>query len=408
MAKLHLITGLDIGTNSIKVLVAARKTGEDESELEIIAQNQETAFGIRKGVVVDVREVAKAISICLEKIQKDIGQKINGVYVNIGGSHLFCVSSRGLISVSRADQKISREDIERVIQGAQIFPFPANKEILETFPTQYIVDGQRDIKEPLGMGGTRLEAEVLVVGGFSPYLKNLNQAVSSAGFRINDLVITPIASAKAALTPREKELGVALLDIGAGNSSLAVFEEGDLIHLVVLPIGSNNITNDIAIGMKIDIDIAERIKLEIGSCLSSGVSKSKLKKIQEEFKEELSVFPSKILFKIINARVGEIFDQVDKELKKISRQKLLPAGIIITGGGAHLPQLVEMAKRELKLPARIGLPRGFSPSLEDPSMATVAGLVLHGLETEGGLESSDGFGEGFFSDIKKILKTFKP
>lgn len=405
MPRSHIITGLDVGTSAIKVLIIQKKPGE--SEIEVLEKNQQKASGVRRGVVVNIEEVAGIISSSIKKIEERLGKRINSVYANIGGSHIFFTSSHGLVSVSRADQKISSEDIERVIQAARIFSLPANKEILEVFPKEFIVDGEKGIKEPLGMRGVRLEAEVLVLGGFSPYLKNLTQAILNSDLQINDLILTSLASSRAVLTPREKELGVALLDIGAGTSSLAVFEEEDLIHTAIFPIGSANITSDIAIGLRTDIDTAERIKLEFGSCLFQKTRKKE--KIKGEFLPEPLVFSQKNLVEIIEARVSEIFGQVNKELKKISRSSLLPAGIVLTGGGAKLPKITDIAKKELKLPCRIGFPLGFFPPQEDPSLSAACGLALRGLdlETEKGV-SGFNFGEGIGAKLKKIFKIFIP
>ncbi len=404
MAKTRTLVGLDIGTSEIKTLIV-QKTPDEES-LQILSQSREIASGIRKGVVVNVEEVARIIASCIKKAEEPIHKKINGVYVNIGGSHIFFTSSRGLISVSRADQKISQEDVDRVIQAAQTFSLPSNKEILEVFPKEFIIDGERGIKEPLGMQGVRLEAEVLALGCFSPYLKNLTQAVLNSGLQINDLILTPLAASRAVLTPREKELGVALLDIGAATTGLAVFEEENLIHTAIFPLGSVDITKDIAILLRIDIDTAERIKLEFGSCVYRGTNKKE--KIKGEFLPELLVFSQKNLVEIIEARTSEIFDQVNKELKKIFRQGLLPAGIVLTGGGAKLPKIVELAKKELKLPCRIGLPQGFFPDQEDSSLSTACGLILCGLDSEEEGVSRVRFGQGIGAKIKRMFKIFIP
>ena len=411
MAKVRLITGLDIGTSAIKILVAQKSLN---SELEVISQIQEPAAGIRRGVVIDTDEVSNILQNSLEKVKTETGARINSVYANVGGSHTFSIPSHGLVSVSRADQKISEEDINRVLQAAQTFSLPSNKEIFDVLPREFIVDGEKGIKEALGMQGVRLEAEVLVLGGFSPYLKNSTQAILDSNLQILDITPSPIASAKACLTPRQKELGVALLDIGAGTSSLAVFEEGDLIHLAVFPIGSANITNDIAIGLKTDIDIAERIKIEYGSCFLGGKKASgpagptaRREKIEVGEPEPL-VFSKKQLTGIIEARVSEIFGEINKELKKISREKLLPAGVVLTGGGSKLPKIVEFAKKELRLPCRLGKPQGFLNLEKDPSLSAVCGLVLEGadLETDKPLPFSGK--SNLFSKFKKIFKIFIP
>ena len=258
------------------------------------------------------------------------------------------------------------------------------------------------------MQGVRLEAEVLVIGGFSPYLKNLTQAVLNSGFQILDIVPSPLASARAVLSPREKELGVLVLDIGAGTTGFAVFEEGSLIDLAVFPIGSGHITNDIAICLRTDIDTAERIKLEFGSCLFSKQDQTEKQiKIESIISGEPLIFSKKMLIDIIEARVAEIFGEVQKELKKISRQGLLPAGVVLTGGGAKLPKIKELCKRELKLPCRIGNPQGFSSPQEDPVLASVCGLVLGGAD----LEAESGFtfpGKGIAAKLKRIFRIFIP
>jgi len=397
-----IITGLDIGTANIKTLIVQKKPNEEE--LEVLGQTRKTSSGMRKGVVINIEKVSDFIKSALDEAQEISNKKIKSVFVNVGGAHVFSTTSHGLISVSRADQKISQEDIERVIQAAQTFSLSPNKEILAVYPKEFTVDDEKGIKEPLGMKGVRLETEVLVLGGFSPYLKNLTQAVLEAGFQIDDLILTPLASSRAILTSREKELGVALLDIGAGTTGLAVFEEGGLIHTTILPIGSAHITNDIAIGLRCDIDTAEKIKLKSGTCLLKGTDK---KKKTETIPGEALTFSQRKLNQIIQARVSEIFEQINKELKRISRQALLPGGIVLTGGGAKLPKIKDLAKKELKLPCRIGIPQGFSPPLENPELAAVCGLVLLGADLE--IERTfPAFSKEILSRFKKIFKIFLP
>ncbi|TET83782.1 MAG: cell division protein FtsA, partial [Candidatus Nealsonbacteria bacterium] len=401
----HLITGLDIGTSAIKALVAQKSSN---TELEVMSQISEPAAGTRKGVVIDTEVVSNILQNILERAKTETGARINSVYLNVGGSHIFSTSSHGLVSVSRADQKISEEDVNRVLQAAQTFSLPSNKEIFDVLPREFIVDGEKGIKEALGMQGVRLEAEVLVLGGFSPYLKNLTQAVLNSDLQILDMIPSPISSARACLSPRQKELGVAILDIGAGTSGLAVFEEGDLIHLAIFPIGSGNITNDIAIGLKTDIDVAERIKIEHGSCLLSSTKAARKKEKIEIGEPEPLVFSQKQLVNIIEARVSEIFGEVNKELKKISREKLLPAGVVLTGGGSKLPKIVELAKKELKLPCRLGKPQGFLDFEKDPSLATVCGLVLEGADLETERSPSILRRTNLLSKLKRIFKIFIP
>ena len=380
----HIITGVDIGTSQIRVLTAVRKS--DSESLEILSKAEIPSFGIRRGVIVDADEASKRIAEALHGIQEEIGRKIDDVYINVGGSHVFANQSHGTVVVSRADQKISEEDKNRVLQAAESsFPLPLNKEILDIFPREFIVDNQRQIKNPLGMQGLRLEADVLAICAFSPYMKNLTAAVLNAGFEISNIVPSAMASARAVLTPQQKELGVCLLDIGAGTTDMAIYEEGDLAHLAVFPVGSERITNDLAVGFKTDVEIAEQIKNEFGTCVYKGGDKKEkidlTGKVSNGNGEPL-FFSHKMLAKIIEARVSEIFDLAQQEIKKLSLKGSLPAGVVLTGAGAKLPKIAEVAKRELKLPSKIGLPKGIEGLEQDPAWSAAAGLVLSGFDLE--------------------------
>ena len=408
MSKANLIAGLDLGTSHIKILVVGQKN--DQEQLEVLYQDKEPAFGIRRGVVVDPDKVSRIIQILLNRARTELGQKINSVKVGIGGGHIFCTSSRGMVAVSRADRKVSGEDVKRVLQSAQTVSLPSNNEILETFPKNFFLDNEVGTKEVVGMQGNRLETEVLVLAGFSPYKNNLTEAVLDADVQISDTMPTPLASALSVLSPRQKELGVALLDIGAGTSELAVFEEGELTHLAVFPVGSANITNDIAIGLKTDVDVAEAIKIERGHCLFKG--KDKKEKIEAEDGEAL-IFSQKMLARVIEARMSQIFGEVQKELKKISKQGDLPAGVVLTGGGSKMPNIVELARKEFKLPCRLGKPTYVS-GLEDGQIFAVAcGLIAADLDFEkignkpGGNRSPVSSG-GLVDKIKNFFRIFLP
>jgi len=407
MAKPYIVTGLDIGSGFIKMLAVSKKSPEDD--FEIVGFAQAPSLGVRKGVVIDTQKVSRIISSLTEKINQDSGSSIEGVYAGFGGSHVFCTSSRGLVSVSRADQKISEEDIDRVLKAAKAISFSPNKEIIEVMPKEFIVDGESGVKEALGMQGVRLEAEALILCGFSPYLKNSTNTILNSGLQVNDLILSPLASARAVLGQREKELGVCVLDIGAGTTDMAVFEEGSLIHTAIFPVGSGHITNDIAICLKTDIDTAEKIKLEFGSC---GVDskKGKEKKIKmglndESDGEEALFFSKKELNSIIEARVIEIFDLTNKELKNISKQGMLPAGVVLTGGGAKLPGIKELAKKYLKLPCRIGVSKISYNFQEDPSLSALYGLILEGVEAEGPVPA---FGKGLKDKFRRMFRVFIP
>ena len=400
MAKNRIITGLDIGTYSIKALSVAKKS--NSQTLEVLGFVEVPSFGVRRGVVFNVGNVSERIVQALSQLRESTGQKIEDIYVNIGGSHIYSTLSRGTVIVSRADRRISEEDANRAVQAARAFSVPSNNEILEIFPREFVIDGHGKIKNPCEMEGVRLEAEVVALCAFSPYKSNLTSAVLGADSQISDIVTSAMASSRAVLTPQQKELGVCLLDIGAGTTNFVVYQEGDLVQISVFPVGSAHITSDLAVGLKTDIELAEQIKKEFGTCIYKGGGRKE--KIEAENGETL-VFSQKALVGVIEARVGEIFDLARQELKKISPPCVLPAGVVLTGGGAKLLRIVEFAKKELKLPARIGFPQNLEGLERDPSLSTVCGLVLTG--HDGGCVAPS-IHEGILSKIKKTFKVFIP
>ncbi len=398
----EIIAGLDIGSHSIKMAVLQRRA--EGGELEVLGFGEEMSSGVRKGAVVNSEEVSRKILALKSRIENISGKKIREVVVNIGGSHIFCVPSHGIVAVSRADGQISQEDVERVLQAAHAFSLPSNKEILEIFPQQFMVDGEEQVKEVVGMKGVRLEADVLAICGFTPYVRNLNEAVLGAGLEIVETVPSPLMSSPTVLTSQQREVGAAVLDFGAGTTGLAVYEQGDLIHAAIFPVGSENITNDIAIGLRCEPDIAERIKVEFGT--SQKVKGKRTQKL--EMPEGQSVaFSQKLLGHIIEARVKEIFQLVNKELKQISRQGTLPGGVVLVGGGAKLPKIVEQAKKDLKVTAKLGTPMGVISLNSDPAFLPVIGLLVGAAEDEyqGGKRRIN---FDFLQRVKRILRPFIP
>ena len=411
MSNAVTVTALDIGTNSIKAINCLKR--KDCSELEVLQQIKVPCFGVRRGAVVEPDKVSESIRNAINEINQESGQEIEEVYVNIGGSRIFVISSHGAIAISRADETISQEDINRAMQAAQAISLPSsNDKVLDVFPKEFIIDGEGGIKEKeiLGMRGIRLEANVLALCCFRPYSKNLTDAVLGSGLQIADIVSSPVAAARAVLTAQQKELGVVVIDIGTGTTSLAVYEEGDLIHVAVFPVGSEHITKDIAVGFRIEMDVAEKIKKKFGvNFLNKGSKKEKI-----EFPQENGsplVFSSKDLEKIIKPRISDIFEFVNKELKKISRQGQLPAGAVLTGGGVKLSGIVELAKEELKLPVSIGIPIGFSGLRADSDLSTVCGLALIAFDSGEARSSISPISKiiaKIIAKLKKLLKNFIP
>lgn len=400
MTKGHLITGLDIGTGNIKMLVALKKP--QDKVLEVISQAEVSNFGMRKGVVINPDEVASKIREALDFCQEGLEKKINSAVVSINGSHLTFLPSRGLASVSRADQRISDVDIERALQASRTLSLSANQEILDVFPQEFIIDGQSNIKEAEGLRGIRLEAKTLCVAVFSPYLKNLTEAVLQAGLEIDNISPSVLASSEAVLTPKEKELGVVMIEIGAGTTGLAIFEEGSLTHAAVLPIGSNNITNDIAYVMRLETESAEEAKKTF-----PGFGSRKRGSGRDKKKSASHGYSSKNLARVVEARTREIFGEVVKELKRVNKTRL-PAGAVLTGGGAELIKIVDFAKKELRLPCRLGLAKGFAPELDDPSFSAVAGLILEAAKDIDFDSHSSFLEKGIFKKAKNFFKVFVP
>jgi cell division protein FtsA len=421
MSKSKIITGLDIGTDTIKIVGVKQ---DQEIGFEVLFFDKIDSFGVHKGRIREVGEVSKRLQDLFDRIEKRNNCRIENLFVNINGTRLELVSSHALISVGRADQKVSKEDVERIYEDVKTINLQTgNKTILDVFPKEWTLDGEKEINDPLGMQGVRLELDAFLLSTFGSDLESIMEAVGDLDE--DNIIPGPIADASAVLTPNQKELGVALINIGAGTTSVVVFEEGKLLNLAVFPIGSANITNDIAIGFKTEIEIAEKIKRDHGFCVGSGSNKKiefdltcsdnddngfddfdeepKKKKGGKKNKNVLT-FSEKELGKIIEARVCEIFELVDKEIKKVSKQGLLPGGIVLTGGGAKLPGIIDLAKKEFKLPCRIGYPKDFKGLEKDSSLSTVCGLIMHKMEHVESSRSSSDFGK----KIKRFFENFIP
>lgn len=378
MPKEQYIVGLDVGTDTIRVVQGKL---EETGRINIIGAAAVPANGLRKGVIVDIDEAVSSISAVLEKVERMTGVPVAHANVSVGGNHIACMDSKGVIAVSRADGEISENDVIRVIDASQAVSIPPNREVIHVIPKTFTLDGQSGIKDPIGMTGIRLEVETIIIHGALPFLKNLNKAITQAGLEVDQLVLSPLAAAQSVLNKRQKELGVALIDLGAGTTSLAVYEENNLIHTAIIPIGSMHITNDIAIGLRCTIDTAEKVKTLYGQASPQLVDKLAEIDMSKLDPEEETRVPQQLVAEMIEARLEEIFDRITAELKRIDRDGKLPAGIVLTGGGAALPGTVEFAKHYLRLPVSIGVPSETDTIIDqvvDPSFATVVGLSLWG------------------------------
>lgn len=382
MAREQHVVGIDIGSSTVRVAVAqGSHPDREDGTPTILGAAQEPTEGIQRGVITDVEGAVKGLTRALDRAERIAGVPIEHAYVSINGSHIMSQNSRGVIAVSRADGEITPDDVARVINAAQAISMPSNREILHVLPQDYIVDGQEHIHDPVGMTAVRLEVETHIIEGSAPFIKNLTKVVNQAGVHVEDFVFAPLAAGAATLDKRQRELGVALVDLGAGTTSMVIYEENSLLHTAVLPLGSSHITNDIAIGLRTSIEIAELIKRQYGTALPGDVKASESILIEGEVE---SVSRQEVA-NIISDRLHEILNFVDRELKAIHRSGLLPAGTIFTGGGAHMPGIIEVAKKQLRLPARIGKPalmRGITDQTDTPDYVTAMGLVLWALDQD--------------------------
>lgn len=383
---------MDVGTSTVSTVIAERRRGEER--LHVLGLGIVPVAGMRRGIVVDIEDVTAAIRRSVEEARRASGAMVRGVWLAVDGAHIAVSSSRGVVAVSRADGEITEEDVRRALAAAETFiPKNPNKAVLHMIPRDFRVDNEAGIKDPVGMHGIRLEVDALIIDCSRPFLKNLLKCVEAAGLLVRDYVFSPLAAAEIVLTKRQRELGTMLVDIGSGTTSFIVFEEGVPIHAGVLPIGGGHITNDIAIGFRTHVDVAEYLKTLHGSCVSQDLPKReaiRLADVLEEHAEDFSlerglllseqhlVYSRRELAEIIEARQRDIFDLLQKELRKIGRSQLLPGGVVLIGGASRLPGLVELTRREMKLPAEIGAPQEYVHALDErsaPSLAAVFGVL---------------------------------
>lgn len=405
-AKNNLIAGLDIGSSMVRMAVGQLVyNGRDDAQpdMQILGAAEVTAEGMHKGAISSIEDVVSSVSSCLEKMERTVGMPIDTVWVGVSGLHIMSQNSKGVVAASKADSEISDSDVQRALEAARAISTPLNYEVLHVLPKRFSVDGQTGIKDPVGMTGIRLEVDAQIILGASAQIKNLTKAIYRSGLEIEDLVLSVLATSEAALTNRQKDLGVAIVDLGSSTTSLAIYEEGEILHSTILPIGSEHITNDIAIGLRVSIEVAERIKIEYGGCFSNNISKKEEIDLYELGTGEHEIIKRKYLGEIIEARVEEIMQKIDAELRKVQRSGMLPAGVVFTGGGAKLPGLVDAAKQYLRLPATLGYPLNFisaTDKINDLSFVNVVGLVKWGsMMSQSSQKTKSG---GMLSGMKKM------
>lgn len=416
MPKSHLITGLDIGSTAIRIAVGERS--KNDNKIRIIGAVEGPSAGVSKGVIVGSEDAISAISTVMERAERMIGQPIEHAWVGINGSHIVTTESHGVVAVSKSNGEITYSDVDRVIEAAKAVAAPPNYEILHVIPKSFTVDQQVGIKDPVGMTGIRLEVDTQIIQGQSAQIKNLSNCVYRTKLNIDDLVLSILAAAECVLTTKQKEMGVVVINLGGKTTSLAVYEEGDLLHTAVIPLGSDYVTADIALYSQISAETAEKIKVREGSCSYKEFKRQEEMKFAAVGGIEEGAFSKKEIAQVISLRVEEIFEKVDRELKKIGKSGMLPAGAVITGGGAKLDGIIEAAKRALRLPASVGYPHDLVSALDrasDPAFTAAIGLVLWGDHLSGknsghgrGLSFSNAMTSGLLSQVKNVFKSLLP
>ncbi len=371
----EIIVGLDIGTTKICAIV-----GELTADgIDIIRIGSHPSKGLRKGVVVNIEATVASIRRAIEEAEAMAGTEITHVYTGIAGGHIKGFGSRGVVALK--DKEVREADIARVIEQAKTVNIPVDREVIHVLPQEFIVDDQGGIKEPLGMAGYRLEAKVHIVTGAVASAQNIVKCANRTGLNVADIVLQPLASSEAVLTDEEKELGVCLVDIGGGTTDIAIFQGGSIVHTAVIALGGNNLTNDIAVGLRTPVHEAERIKQKYGCSLSSMVDKQDMIEVPSVGGREPRVMGRQILCDILEPRVEEIFQLVHHEVERNGFSEALTSGIVITGGSTLLPGMNELAEEIMGVPVRRGTPRGIGGLVDvvkSPIYATGVGLVVYG------------------------------
>ncbi|MEX2013093.1 MAG: cell division protein FtsA, partial [Candidatus Levyibacteriota bacterium] len=404
MTEGKIVVGIDIGTSKIVTLISRI---DDSDSINILGVAENPAAGIKKGQIVDIEEAVLSINTSLEAAERMAGYSVSRIIASVGGAHIESQNSRGVVAVSAPHGEITENDLIRVIDAAKAVSLPSSREIIHVLPRNYIVDGHEGIKDPIGMTGVRLEVDTHIISASSTALRNMEKAFSEVGVDVDAMVSSGYASSLAILSDTEKELGVVLVDIGAGTTDISIYIDGSVAFSSVIPIGAKHITNDLAIGLRISLESAEKIKLYLSSPAKKqtrvGVDgEDGEKKSSDELNlsilnlpEDISKASQKTLIDgIIRPRINEIFAMVGMEIKRSGFGGQTPSGLVVTGGGAKTVGVSDVAKRVLAMPVRIGVPqniKGIIDEVQDPSFSTAVGLVTYGVNIEASSSLPFGF-----------------
>lgn len=419
--KEHVIAGIDLGSSVIRLAVGQITIGTGKRpSLHIIGAVEVPSSGIAKGTISSLEDAVSSISSCLEQVERQIGLPLTEVYVGLGGPYTSVQPSKGVVGVSTGGE-IREDDVRRALESARSVVNPANYEILHVLPRAFTVDGHGGIKDPSGMHGIRLEADVHIIQGLSVHVRNVTKAVMRTNVDVSALVFAPLAAAEVITNARQREVGVAVVNMGATTTSLVVYEEGELLHAAVIPIGSDHITRDIAIVLRTSLDLAERFKQSSVSAYADQVNKFEELDLRELGAEQSETVSPRFVSDVAQARVEEIFEKLQDELKRIGRSGLLPAGAMLTGGGVKMQGMADIGKQVLRLPVAIAaasmIPSPLVEAVHDPAFSTAIGLVYWGYVDErderggaqaGGLQRGGEVFKKISSPLKKIFKSFIP
>jgi cell division protein FtsA len=399
----NLIVGLDIGTSKIICIVAEM---QPEGTIEVIGMGTHASKGLRRGVVVNIESTVNAIQRALEEAELMADCKIREVYTGIAGNHIRSFNSHGMVAIK--DKEISQIDVERVIDTARAVNIPMDQQILHTIPQEFVVDGQEDVKDPLGMSAVRLEVRVHMVTGAVSAAQNIVKCVRRCGIEVRDLVLQPLASALAVLSEDEKELGVCLVDIGGGTTDIAVFTNGAIRHTAVIPVAGDQVTNDIAVALRTPPKDAEDLKIRHGCALRQLADARDMIEVPGVGDRPAKTLSRQTLAEFIEPRMEELYSLVQAELRRSGFEELLSSGIVITGGSAAMQGMVELGEEVFHMPVRLGYPRyegGLSEVMRNPRYATGVGLLLAGLENRG-RDNPVKLGAGGFKDLLERMKSW--
>jgi cell division protein FtsA len=405
MGKDNVVVGLDIGTTKIGAVIGEI---DEEGKVKIIGLGTSPAEGLKRGVVVNLEQTVNSIIKAVQDAELMAGVKAELIYAGIAGDHIRSINSRGVIAVTRQDHEISQSEIERAIEAAKTVAIPMDREIIHVLPQEFTVDDQSGIKDPRGMGGTRLEVEVHIVTGSVTSTQNIHRSVKRAGYELLDLVLEPLAESQALLTPEEIELGVVLIDIGGGTTNLAIFYDGCIRHTAVISLGGRNVTNDLAIGLRTPVEQAEELKKSYGCALASLADPEEMIKVPGVGAREPREVSRSILAAIIEPRMEEIFSLALRELKKTSFSDILATGVVLTGGGSLLEGTEDLAEQVFDMPVKKGEVKGVSGLLDiaaNPVNTTGIGLVLYGLRNYQG-KFRKGANGRLFNRVAHRVKNF--